>query len=426
MHRNPQHSEARTCIAIPNTRPSSCITNHDPDTVSSDRPILAAALAGKLMYISWYVDANRGIERWTDGEWTGHGHLLRLLRAVGLHPRVEHIAREDFPARWDRGEVSRKLPELIAADTWSGLVRELERGARLVQVHSERLCWMTEAASCDDFKGRQFFLVADSPHKTATSRAIDELLRPGPENRLPGPELAESAGRNEAARIASSAVIAYISGDPRGLKSVASASSPQLTRCLQPPGWRDLMVNTGEVELRGNEAVAFARVEMRFHGRTTIGADPVVVVLRKEGRHWKAFSVGNDVFCVRALPDLCRLSLRQKSDPLPLTTPRLLSPDDGGPIGQGGRSFAWEVPAGGEPLAAQVCEVLLDDKGASWPSSRVKVYAGEPLVRSSPVSEPALTGVTSDEMRWCVWAIGADGRISPSDVRRYCFARSEP
>jgi hypothetical protein len=35
--------EARTCIAIPNTRPSSGITNHDPDTASSDRPIPSAA-----------------------------------------------------------------------------------------------------------------------------------------------------------------------------------------------------------------------------------------------------------------------------------------------------------------------------------------------------------------------------------------------
>jgi hypothetical protein len=35
--------EARTCIAIPNTRPSSGITNHNPDAASSDRPIPAAA-----------------------------------------------------------------------------------------------------------------------------------------------------------------------------------------------------------------------------------------------------------------------------------------------------------------------------------------------------------------------------------------------
>jgi hypothetical protein len=30
-----------------------------------------------------------------------------------------------------------------------------------------------------------------------------------------------------------------------------------------------------------------------------------------------------------------------------------------------------------------------------------------------------VTGVISDEMRWCVWAIGADGRIATSEVRRY-------
>jgi hypothetical protein len=35
--------EARTCIAIPNSRPSSGITNHDPDTASTGRPIPAAA-----------------------------------------------------------------------------------------------------------------------------------------------------------------------------------------------------------------------------------------------------------------------------------------------------------------------------------------------------------------------------------------------
>ncbi len=83
------------------------------------------------------------------------------------------------------------------------------------------------------------------------------------------------------------------------------------------------------------------------------------------------------------------------------------------------RSFAWEVPAGGEPLAAQVGEVLLDEKGSSWPLSRIKVYPGEPRGRSLPVNEPALTGLTSDEMRWCVWAIGTDGGLSVSEVRRY-------
>lgn len=183
------------------------------------------------------------------------------------------------------------------------------------------------------------------------------------------------------------------------------------------------MVDTVEVELRGNEAIAFGKVEMRSRGKTMIGADPVAVVLRREGGRWKAFSVGNDVFWIGALPDLCRFGLRPRAGPQAPPTPRLLYPDDGEPIGQGGRSFAWEIPAGGEPLAAQVGEVLLDVKGTSWPMSRIEVYPGEPRMRSLPAAEAALTGVISDEMRWCVWAIGADGRLSASEVRRYDRAR---
>jgi hypothetical protein len=369
--------------------------------------------------VIWFVDANRGIERWADSDWTGHAHLLRLLGAAGFRPRIEHIAREDFPARWDRAEVSGKLPELIAAAP-GGLVLDLEKKGRLTQVHSERLGWMPEIASCADFRGLPRFLVAGSPHETTGRRAVDELLRPGPETSLPGPELAEAAGRTEAAQVASSAVVAYISGDPERLKAVASASSPQLSRCTRPEAYRrGWVVDTGEVELRGNEAIAFARVEMRFRGKTMIGADPVAVVLRREGSHWKAFSVGNDVFWVRALPELCRLALRPPSGPQAPPAPRLTYPNEDRPIGQGGRSFAWEVPAGGEPLAAQVCEVLLDVKGSSWPMSRIKVYPGEPRERAAPLPEPALTGMTAAEMRWCVWVIGADGRISASEARRY-------
>jgi thioredoxin-related protein len=377
--------------------------------------------------VIWYVDANRGIERWIDGDWTSHNHLLRLLHAAGFHPRVEHIAREDFPVRWDRAEVSRKLPVLITADNWAGLVRELDRKGRLIHVQSERLVWMAEVASCADFQGRWLFLVAGSPYETAGRRAVDELLRSGPETHLPGPELNEASSRNEAAQVARSAVVAYRSGDPEGLKAVASSSSPQLTRCTVPHEFRSgLVVDTREVEVRGNDAISFATVEMRFRGKTMIGADPVAVVLRREGSHWKAFSVGDDVQFVKALPELCRLRLRPKADSQPPLMPRLLHPDDGGPIGQGGQSFAWEVPAGSEPLAAQVCEVLLNEKGTNWPSSRIKIYPGEPRARSLPVYEPALTGAMSDEMIWCVWAIGADGRLSASEARRYRPAGYRP
>jgi hypothetical protein len=45
--------EAKTCIAIPNTRPSNSITNHVPDTASNDRPIPAAPRAGGVLCVSF-------------------------------------------------------------------------------------------------------------------------------------------------------------------------------------------------------------------------------------------------------------------------------------------------------------------------------------------------------------------------------------
>jgi hypothetical protein len=391
---------------------------------AGERQVAAPAPVGAREEIAdvviWSVDYDRSVKRWNDADWTGHARLLGLLRDAGLHPRVEHMAQSSFPDRWDDADDGRRLPELITADRWIGLLVDLEAKGRLIRVRSERLIWMPEVASCADFKGRWLFLVARSPHEAYGRRAVGELLKPGQETRLPGAELPATAGRDEAVLVAKRAVIAYSSGDPERLRSVASASSPQLSRCTRPDEFRRSWdVEAGSVELRGNEAIAFGRVEMHFRGKTMIGADPVAVVLRREGPHWKAFSVGDDVFCLRALPELCRLSLRPLSGPQSPPAPRLSYPDDDKPIGQGGRSFAWEVPASGEPLAAQVCEVLLDDTRTSWPLSRIKVYPGEPRERAAPLPEPALTGVTAAEMRWSVWVIGADGRVSASEARRY-------
>ncbi len=393
---------------------------------SGGRQVVAPAPVGAREEIAdvviWSVDDDRSIKRWNDADWTGHARLLRLLRDAGLHPRVEHMARNDFPDRWEDAADRKHLPELIAADRLVGLVVNLEAKGRLIGVHSQRLTFRSEAASCEDFKGRWLFLVAGSPHAAEGRRAVEGLLEAGRETRLPGADLPAAAGRAEAVLVAKRAVIAYISGDPERLQAVASASSPQLSRCTRPEeprrGWD---VGAGSVELRGNEAIAFGRVEMHFRGKTMIGADPVAVILRREGPHWKAFSVSNDVFCLSALPELCRLALRPPSGPQSPPAPRLSYPDDDKPIGKDGRSFAWEIPDGGEPLAAQVCEVLLDMKGVSWPMSRIKVHPGEPRGRSLTTSETMrdVTGVSSDEMRWCVWAIGADGRLSASESRRY-------
>jgi hypothetical protein len=182
-------------------------------------------------------------------------------------------------------------------------------------------------------------------------------------------------------------------------------------------------VDAGSVELRGNDAIAFAKVEMRIHGKNSIGADPVLVVLRREQSRRKAFSVSSEILSIEALPDLARLAFRPAtiSTRRALAVPRLVYPDDGGRHGEGGRSFAWEI-AGDTPLAAQICEILLDDKESHCPASRLKVFPADPRTRALHASEKAaleLTGVRAAQMRWCVWAVGVDGSISTSEVRSY-------
>jgi hypothetical protein len=373
--------------------------------------------------VIWFVDADKSLERWNDGDWTGHAHLRRLLAAAGLRPRIEHIARDDFAERWDRAKAAGRAPDLIVADNLAGLVRELEMNGRLIHVQSQRLSWMTEIASCDDFARRWRFLVAGSAHRSSAKRALDELLRPGPETSLPGPVLSSSDGRDQAVAIARRAAAAFVSGDPGRLKEVASASSPQLSRCTAPEGFRSgWTADAGAVDIRGNAGIAFAAVEVRFQGKNVIGADPFLVVLRRESAGWKAFAVTNDVFCMKELPTLCRMSLqpRRSGPPLP---PRLLSPADGGNIGgTEAKSFHWEVPGECGPLAAQVCQVLLNsEKGRSWPDTRFKVYPGEPRTQALSALGESLTGLRSELMFWCVWSISEDGQVSVSDVRRYQF-----
>jgi hypothetical protein len=392
-------------------------------------PAPAGAREDVVDVVIWSVDDDRGIKRWGDAEWTGHARLLRLLGDAGLRPRVEHLAGRDFPDRWDEAVDRGHPPELITVDRFTGLLVNLEARGRLIRVQSGRLTFRPEAASCADFRGRWLFLVIGVPHESEGRKAVEELLKPGQETRLPGAGLPATAGRAEAILIAKRAVVAYVSGDSQRIKDVASSSSPQLSRCTRPQGYRrGWDVEAGSVEIRGNDVIAFARVEVRYRGRAIIGADPVAVILRREGPRWKAFSVGHDVFCVRALPDLCRLVLHPPVRTRDWPTPRLLYPDDGGAIGPGDRSFVWEVPAGGESPAAQIAEVLQDEQGASWPWSRIAVYPGEPRGRSLTASETmeGLTGMTSAEMRWCVWTIGSDGRITPSEVRRYRIAPFKP
>lgn len=394
-----------------------------PDGPAPAPPNPVGAPDSEADVVIWSIDASQSIKRWGDDDWTGHAQLLRLLRQAGLRPRVEHLSRDSFASRWDQAEAGGRVPELIVADQLAGLVRDLERKGRLHSVISERLSWTPENASCPDFAGRMAFRVVGSPRADAGQKALDELLKPGPELTLPGQDLPEVAGRAEAVAIARRAVVAYISGDPRGLEVVASKSSPQLSRCVKPEAFRQgREVVAGSVEVQGNESIAFARVEMRFRGETAVGADSVLVVLHREASRWKAFAVSSDIITLKELPPLCRLEFRAGAEPDTPPTPRLLDPIDGEKIGVGGKSFTWEIPVEGGALAAQVCQVLLDSgQASSWPETRLKVDPGMPKGRSLFWAETAkdLTGVSSERMSWCVWAVDRTGRIFVSSVASY-------
>jgi hypothetical protein len=373
--------------------------------------------------VIWFVDATESLKRWNDGDWIGHAHLRRLLGAAGLRPRIEHISRDELGERWDRAKATGQAPDLVAADKLSGFVGELEKTGRLVLLKSERLTTTPEVASCSDFREKWMFVAAGSRNEPSTRNAVVELLRPGPETDLPGTVLPDKEGRDEATVIASRAAVAFLAGDFDRLKKIAAADSPQLTRCTKPENFRrDLEVEADSVEIRGNAAIAFARVELRFRSKKISGADPVVVVLLRDGSRWKAFAVATDVLSIRTLNNFCRLQLRPTDDQTVPPKPRMLTPPDGAALGADGKSFAWEIPVGGEPLSAQVCQVLLNsDESCSWPESRLNVYSGEKRHTSLLLDETAqdLTGASAKDMFWTVWSIGISGRISLSDVRRY-------
>ena len=362
--------------------------------------------------VIWFVDSSRSIPQWNDSDWTGHAQLLGLLRVSGLRPRIEHLSRENFPARWDRLDAMRKAPDLIVADKLAGLVGELEKAGRLLHIMSERLTQTPEVASCTDFKGKWIFRVAGSRNETSARNAVKELLRPGPETDLPGTGLPDTEGRDEAVATARRAAVAFFAGDLDRLKDIISADSPQLTRCTKPDKYRrDLEVEAESVEIRGNPLIAFARAELRFRSNRMIGADPVMVVLRREGPRWKAFAISADVLSVRALYEFCRLELRPTHNQTVPPKPRLLTPPDGAALGGDGRSFAWEIPMGGEPLTAQICQVLLN-------SEKSLQLAGDP---AESVHRREARQVITPERN----VPRSDGRVGPGNVLERLEHRQE-
>ncbi len=244
-----------------------------------------------------------------------------------------------------------------------------------------------------------------------------------PETELPGPRLPDAADPVGAEDTARRSIAGYLAGDPRGLKELASQASPQLTRCTKAAAWRHgLEVHAGPVELRGGKDLAFAKVEVTYRGKGILGADPFLVVLRRESSHWKTFSVSDDIESWKWLPDLLGL-IRPRDGAAAPATPRLVWPTDQALLPDSKRPLAWEVPEGGEAVVAQVCmlmseEFKADARGESWPLTTLKVRPGVPRGGSVPTNEYA----TGMPVRWCVWSIGIGGRMSVSEVRGYDFA----
>lgn len=387
-------------------------------------PLPVGAPESEADLVVWFVDARDSMPRWSDTDWTGHTRLLELFRAVGLQPRIEHMAREDFPARWDRAEATGRVPNLISAEFLAGLVRDLSHKNRLVPVVSSRLHDSPENASCSDFARRWIHLVRGSRNEEYSRKAVATLLQPGPETALPGVELAESAGRTEAADVARRAASAYMAGDPATLRQVASGESPQLSRCTKADSsHHNLEVTAGAVEVRGGEHTAFARVEVSYGGQQMLGQDPFLVVLRRESSRWRAFAVANDIETLKALPQLCSSTFTPSTGSEGPATARLTWPADGSVLPDSKKPLTWEVPHAGESVVFQVCELLSDNLGAetrgeSWPYTTLQVRPGEPRSGSFPTGSV----VTGMPIRWCVWSIGASGRMVTSEVRGYDFA----
>ena len=165
-----------------------------------------------------------------------------------------------------------------------------------------------------------------------------------------------------------------MAGDPRALKEVASEASPQLARCTKAAAWRlGLVVHTGSVEIRGGKDLAFAKVEATFRGKEVLGADPFLVVLRRESSRWRAFAVSGDIESWKGLPEFLGL-IRPRDGAAAPATPRLVWPADQALLPDSKRPLAWEVPEGGDTIVAQVCMLMSERNRGRYAGGELAVW----------------------------------------------------
>jgi len=371
----------------------------------------------------WFVDGKRTIERWADPGAFAHPQLFQILRDSGLTAHVEHFAYSEFPSRWDKAGEGR-LPDLIAMEHAPALARSLEQQGRLINVLSERLGWAPGQASCPDFAHRLLQVVRERSARTPVQHAVRAILSPGPETDLPGPHLSDAAAPAEAQEVARSAARAYVAGDAPALAKVASADSPQLTRCTKAQNWQlGLKAEAGPAQVRGGSELAFARVEMTYQGEAVIGTDPYLVVLRREGARWKALTITNDIKSLEALPELC-LRLKPRDGAADPATPRLVWPENDAVLPDPKGTLRWNVADGGDAIVAQPCELISDHRGGdqrgeSWPGAILRFLLGGPGEGGSVSVQELATGMP---VTWRVWTIGVGGKVAISNIRQYDFA----
>jgi hypothetical protein len=181
-----------------------------------------------------------------------------------------------------------------------------------------------------------------------------------------------------------------------------------------------MRAKAGAVDLRGNEWLAVGTVEATFENDRFLGADPVAVVLVREDGRWKALVVSRDVANVkRAVPQLCQLLGKLSPTDAGPPEPKLVAPLDGETVsGDTRRDLSWTIPAGGEPLVAQICEIRMgnsDEPESSWPQVRLSVLPAEP--RGGKVN--VFLGILGSNMSWGVWTIGQSGRVAVSPVAHF-------
>lgn len=398
-----------------------------PEVVSgfqAKRPPVAGYSEFEANVTIWFVDNDRTVATWNDGEKFTHPALRRMLDAAGMKTRVEHISQAELAVRWKDAESDHRLPDLLSATNWAGTVRALEKEGRLKPVVSERLSFLTEHASCADFALRFLHLVRDSVHPSLRDKAVEVILKLGPTFELPGRHLSAREKRLEAEHAARRAVKAFLSGDPAGLRLVASSRSSHLHECSRPaPSLKGMNVEAGTVELRGNALLAVAVVDTTFKNDRCLGSDPVVVILVREDSRWKALTVCRDVLTLtETVPKLCKLLEQTAPNAASPAAPRLLEPADGGNISREHPHLRWALPDQGGAVAAQVYEQHLgniEDKEASWPNSMLQVFPAQP--REGKVNP--FEGVIGARMSWTVWAIGQDGQIAIAPTAHFGLGR---